>query len=87
MREMQVDRRFLQVAMSEQHLDGAQVGAGFEQMRGEAVAQRVGMNMLVREPSAFGGVLAGRPDHLGGDRIAWRYATCCRETASRWACA
>jgi hypothetical protein len=29
--EMQIDRRFLKVAMPEQHLDGAQIGAGFEQ--------------------------------------------------------
>ncbi len=28
--EIQVDRRFFKVAMSEQHLDGAPVGAGFE---------------------------------------------------------
>src|SRR5437660_3401761 len=37
--EMQIDRRLLQVAMPEQHLNGAQVGTGFEQMRGKAVAQ------------------------------------------------
>jgi hypothetical protein len=36
--EMQIDRRLLKVAMPEQHLDGMQVGAGFQQMRGEAVA-------------------------------------------------
>jgi hypothetical protein len=36
--EMQVDRRLLEVTMTEQHLDGAQVGTGFEQMRGKAVA-------------------------------------------------
>jgi hypothetical protein len=28
--EMQIDRRLLQVAMPEKHLNGAQVGAGFE---------------------------------------------------------
>ena len=57
--EMQIDRRFLEVAMTEQHLDGAQVGAGFEQMRGKAVAQSVGMDVLVLKPGAFGGVLTG----------------------------
>jgi len=31
--EMNVASCGLQVAMSKQHLDGAQVGAGFEQMR------------------------------------------------------
>jgi hypothetical protein len=28
--QMQVDRRFLQVTMSQQHLDGAQVGTRFQ---------------------------------------------------------
>jgi hypothetical protein len=36
--EVQIDRGFLQVAMSQQHLNGSQVGTGFEQMRGKAVA-------------------------------------------------
>ena len=36
--EMQIDRRLLQIAMPEQHLNGAQVGTGFQQMRSEAVA-------------------------------------------------
>jgi len=35
---MQIDCRLFKVAMSQQHLNGAQVGAGFEQMRGKAVA-------------------------------------------------
>jgi hypothetical protein len=35
--EMQIDRRFLKVTMAQQHLDGAQVSAGFEKMCGEAV--------------------------------------------------
>ena len=46
--EMQVDRRFLKVAMTQQHLDGAQVGTGFEQVCGEAVARVWGMDALVR---------------------------------------
>jgi len=36
---MQVDRRFFKVALAQQHLDGAQVGTGFEQMSSRAVAQ------------------------------------------------
>ena len=36
--EMQIDRGLLQVTMAEQHLNGAQVGSGFEQMCGEAMA-------------------------------------------------
>jgi hypothetical protein len=47
--EMQVDRRFFKVAMSEQHLDGAQVGAGLKQMSRETVAQSVGMDVPVLE--------------------------------------
>src|ERR1035437_9721515 len=45
--EVQIDRGFLQVAMPQQHLDGSQVGTGFEQMCGKAVAQSVGMDALV----------------------------------------
>ncbi len=44
---MQIDSRLLQVAMTEQDLDRAQVRAGFKQMRSEAVAQQVGMNSFV----------------------------------------
>jgi len=51
--EMQVDRRFFKVAMAEQHLDGTQVGTGFEQMRGKAVAQRMRVDVLVRKTGAF----------------------------------
>ena len=69
---MQIDRRFLQVAMPQQHLDGAQVGAGFEQMRGKAVAQSVGMDVLVFKAGAFGGLLTGVPENLGGDRMTRR---------------
>ena len=43
--------------MAQQHLDGTQVGAGFEQMRGKAVAQSVGMDALVLKAGAFGGQL------------------------------
>ena len=70
--EMQIDRRFLQVAMPQQHLDGAQVGTGFEQMRGKAVAQSVGMDVLVLKTGAFGGLLTGVPENLGGDRMTRR---------------
>jgi hypothetical protein len=52
--KMQIDGRFLKVTMTQQHLDSAQVGAGFEQMRGKAVAQSVGMDARV------GGTLGGQ---------------------------
>jgi len=35
--QMQIDGRNFEVAMSEQYLDGAQVGAGFEKVCGKAV--------------------------------------------------
>jgi len=38
----------------EQHLDGTQVGTGFEQMRGKAVAQRYEGGCAVRKTGAFG---------------------------------
>jgi hypothetical protein len=38
LREMQIDRRLFQVTVPEQHLNGAQVGAGFQQMSGKAMA-------------------------------------------------
>ena len=36
--EMQIDGSYFEVAMTEQYLDGAQVGSGFEKVCGEAVA-------------------------------------------------
>jgi hypothetical protein len=37
LRQVNVDHRLAQVGVAEQELDGAQIGAAFEQMRGEAV--------------------------------------------------
>jgi hypothetical protein len=37
LRQMQIDGSYFEVAMSEQYLDRSQVGAGFQQMCGEAV--------------------------------------------------
>jgi hypothetical protein len=47
---MQIDRRFLEVTMSQQHLDGSKIGSGFQQMGGKAVAQGVGMDALCSRP-------------------------------------
>src|SRR5258705_4317386 len=74
-REMQVDRRLLKVTMTEQHLDGTQVGTGFEQMRSKAVAQSVGMDAPVLKAGAFGGLLTGVPENLGGDWMTRRMAS------------
>lgn len=49
--EMQIDCRLLKIAMTEQHLDGAQVGSGPQQMGGKAMAQRVGMDVHVLQSS------------------------------------
>ena len=45
--------------MPQQHLNGAQVSTSFEQMRGKAVAQSMGMDVLVLKTGAFGGLLTG----------------------------
>lgn len=65
---MQVDRSFFKVAVSQQHLDRAQIGTGFKQMRCEAMPQRMRMDVLVLQASTFCGPLTGRPEHLGGYR-------------------
>jgi hypothetical protein len=41
MGKVKVDRRLFQIVVTEQHLDRAQVGTGFEQMCCKAVAKRV----------------------------------------------
>ena len=41
LRKMEVDGGLFQIAMAQQDLNGAQIRAGFQQMRGETVAQRV----------------------------------------------
>src|SRR5260370_31889912 len=52
--------------MPQQHLDGAQICAGFEEMRGKAMAQRVRMH-AVRETGPPGSLFTGMVDHLGSD--------------------
>ena len=52
--------------MSEQNLDGAQVGAGLQQVGGEAVAQGVGGDVL-GDPRVAGRLPADLPDHGGRD--------------------
>src|ERR1039458_3508162 len=71
LRQVDVNHGFAQVGMAEQQLDGAQVGAGFEQMCGEAMSKSVGMQRLV-DPGAFGGLPAGVPDDLVSDRSVGR---------------
>ena len=39
--KVEVDSGLFQIAVTQQHLDGAQVRTGFEKMSGKAVAKRV----------------------------------------------
>ena len=41
-RQVQIDRRVREVRVAEEELDGTEIGAGFEQVRGVRVSQRVG---------------------------------------------
>ena len=59
--QMQVDGRYFEVSMAEQYLNGAQIGAGFEQVCGEAVPKRVRMDVPVLKAGAFGADPAGTP--------------------------
>lgn len=54
--------------MRQQNLDRSEVGSGFEQMRGEAVAQRVRMDVFAQTGACCCSP-AGQPDDLGGDRM------------------
>ena len=66
--QMQIPRRYLQIFMTKQKLDGAQVGSGFKQMRCPAVANQVGRDSLANAgpPGRF---VAGAPHDLVGDRL------------------
>src|SRR5713226_3253303 len=63
---MQIDGGLFEITMPQQHLDGAQIRARFEQMRGKAVAQRVRMH-AVREAGPPRSSFTGMVDHLGSD--------------------
>src|ERR1700756_4233500 len=60
LRQMQILSGSLQVTMTEQNLDGAQVGAAFQQMCRPAMTQRVRSNAFA-EPSMASRFLAGEP--------------------------
>jgi hypothetical protein len=50
---MQVNDRVFELAMTQQHLDGAQISASFEQVRGEAVAQGIVVLLMICTPRRF----------------------------------
>src|SRR6202453_2398353 len=66
---MQVDRSYFEVSMAEQDLNGAQVGAGFKKMCGEAMTQSVRMDAPMLKARTFSSDLAGGSEDLGGDGI------------------
>jgi len=59
-RQMEINRRFFQIAMAQQDLNGSEVRAGFQQMSREAVSQSVRMDSF--KPGACSGFLTGKPD-------------------------
>ena len=65
-----IDGCDLEVAMAEQDLNGAQVGAGFEQVRGETMSQGVRMDLPAIETGSFSRNLAGTPQDLRGHEVA-----------------
>jgi hypothetical protein len=46
---MNIPRRGVEAAMAQQDLDGPQVGAGFQQLGGEAMTQRL-ITLLIPRP-------------------------------------
>src|SRR6267378_1987942 len=68
LREMQIDGGFFEITMPQQHLDGTQIRARFEQMRGKAVSQRVRMHTVAKaSPSRCS--FTGEVDRLGSDGV------------------
>jgi hypothetical protein len=62
--KVNVEGGLLQIVMTEQHLNGAQVGAGFVKMSRKGMPQRVDVHGFV-EARALGRVAASAPDRLG----------------------
>ena len=77
LRQMQVLRRGFQIAMTEQNLNGAQVGARLQQVSRPTVAQRVRRNALV-DTSPTRSLATCDPDGLVGNRLI--------ESAAKRAC-
>src|SRR5271163_1307950 len=73
--EMEIDGRILEPLMAHQQLNGAQVGAGFEEMRRKAVPQHVRMDLL-RECGACSRDAASVPDGLVRDGLIDAALTC-----------
>ncbi len=63
---MQINGCVFNLAMTEEHLDGPQISTGFQQVRGIAVAKRMGRDTL-GDPGVLRGLSASLPRNLGGD--------------------
>ena len=64
---MHVNQSVFQICMPEQNLNGAEIGAGFIEMRRETMAQSVGMNAFL-EAGALGSFVARVPNGFRIDR-------------------
>src|SRR5229473_7201200 len=78
LREMQIDGGFFEITMAQQHLDGTQIRARFEQMRGKAVSQRMRMH-TIRKASPPRSSFASMVDHLGSDGLIAGMTTLARK--------
>jgi len=56
--KMEIAGGLFQIVMAQQNLNGVQVGAGFQHVRRKAVAEYVGIHLLL-DPRTASGVLAG----------------------------
>jgi hypothetical protein len=64
LRQVQIDGRILDVGVSQQQLNGTQIGAGLQQMCGIGMAERVRADLFLNAcPSDR--ALTGVPDGLG----------------------
>ena len=66
--KMQIPRCYFQILMTQQKLDGAQIGAGFKQMGCPAVANQMGRHCLA-DAGSPGRFRADAPHGLVGDRL------------------
>src|ERR1700726_5146036 len=65
--KMQVHGGLFQIAMAQQNLNGADIRARFEEMRGEAVAQSVRVQIFL-DARSLSGFLARIPNRFRVDR-------------------
>src|ERR1700722_17122866 len=68
---MDINGGLLQIAVAQENLDGAQVGAGLQQMGGKAVTKGMRMKRFANA-GAFGRLATGVPADPGADRMIGR---------------